>query len=135
MAVLTVYLDMRNPTTISIARRCATLCFLLVFGYSSSGCVYRLAIQQGNLVDEEKVAQVTLGMTRNQVRFLLGTPLVDDPFNRDRWDYLYYITPSRSDTVEKRWITLYFDNNSVVRIVRDDPPEGAEDTVEGSTEA
>ncbi|MEM1262728.1 MAG: outer membrane protein assembly factor BamE [Pseudomonadota bacterium] len=86
-------------------------------------------------MDEEKVAQVTLGMTRNQVRFLLGTPLVDDPFNRDRWDYLYYITPSRSDTVEKRWITLYFDNNSVVRIVRDDPPEGAEDTVEGSTEA
>ena len=133
--MLTVYLDMRNLKTISIAHRCAALFLLLAIGLGTSGCVYRLAIQQGNIVDEEKVAQVTLGMTRNQVRFLLGTPLVDDPFNRDRWDYLYYLTPSRSDKIEKRWITLYFENNSVVRIVRDDPPEGAEDTIEGDTEA
>ena len=99
----------------------------------SGGCVYRLAIQQGNIVDQEKVNQVTIGMTRNQVRFLLGTPLIDDPFHRGRWDYLYYLQPGRSDKVEKRWITLYFEDNSVVRIERDDPPPEAEAATANTT--
>ncbi len=102
----------------------AALAVLLAFG--ASGCVYRLAVQQGNLVDEEKVDQVTLGMTRNQIRFLLGTPMINDPFNRDRWDYLYYVQPGRADRIEKRWITVYFENNAVARIVRDDPPANAD---------
>lgn len=113
-----------QSTPLRLAHRSARgVIATLIIALLTSGCVYRLAIQQGNLVDQEKVDQVTLGMTRNQVRFLLGTPLIDDPFNRGRWDYLYYVQPGRKDRIEKRWITLYFEGNSVARIVRDDPPE------------
>ena len=52
------------------------------------GCVYRVDIQQGNLLDVEQVDQVEVGMTRSQVRFLLGTPMVIDSFDADRWDYV-----------------------------------------------
>lgn len=110
------------------ARRSPLLAILAAatVALGSSGCVYRLAVQQGNIVDEDKVAQVTVGMTRNQVRFLLGTPMIDDPFNRGRWDYLYYVQRGGDRPIENRWITLYFENNSVARIVRDDPPADAE---------
>ena len=55
-----------------------------------AACVYRLDTQQGNLLDEDQVAEVEVGMTRSQVRFLLGTPMVADPFTQDRWDYMFY---------------------------------------------
>ena len=75
---------------------------LLATMMMSTACVYRANISQGNIVVEEDLDQVELDMTRNQVRFLLGTPMIDDPFNRERWDYVYYLklgamTPSSSD--------------------------------------
>lgn len=91
---------------------------LLATALGSSGCVYRLNVQQGNLVDQAKVDQVEIGMTRNQVRFLLGTPLVDDAFNRNRWDYLYYVKPGRKPAIEQHWITVYFDENVVTDLKR-----------------
>ena len=51
-----------------------------------SGCVYRLDVQQGNLLDQEDIEAVKEGMTRNQVRYLLGTPVAVNPFRDDRWD-------------------------------------------------
>ncbi len=54
----------------------------------SSACVYRINIQQGNYLDQAAVNQIQEGMTRSQVRYLLGTPLVADPFEKDRWDYI-----------------------------------------------
>jgi outer membrane protein assembly factor BamE len=84
----------------------------------SSGCVYRANISQGNIVEEEDLDQVEVGMTRNQVRFLLGTPMVDDPFHRDRWDYVYYITIGRNDATAKRWVTILFDGDTVSEIQR-----------------
>ena len=68
----------------------------------SSGCVYRASISQGNLVQEEDLAQLEVGMTRKQVRFLLGTPMIDDPFHRDRWDYVYYQRIGRDDRYQIR---------------------------------
>lgn len=99
-------------------QRFALLLILVVATSLTSGCVYSLAVQQGNLVDQEKVDQVTVGMTRNQVRFLLGTPLVNDSFNRDRWDYLYYIKQGRKQAQEKHWITVYFENDEVINLER-----------------
>jgi outer membrane protein assembly factor BamE len=84
----------------------------------SSGCVYRANISQGNIVEEEDLDQVELGMTRNQVRFLLGTPMVDDPFHRDRWDYVYYIKIGRNDATAKRWVTILFEGETVSEIQR-----------------
>ena len=57
----------------------------------ASGCVYQAALSQGNLLDQEDIDQVEVGMTRGQIRFLLGTPMIDDPFHEDRWDYIYFL--------------------------------------------
>ena len=55
-----------------------------------TGCVYRMDIQQGNYLDGKAVSQLKVGMTRSQVRYLLGTPMVEDVFDTQRWDYIYY---------------------------------------------
>jgi outer membrane protein assembly factor BamE len=82
----------------------------------STGCVYRASISQGNLIKQEDLDQVEVGMTRNQVRFLLGTPLVDDPFHQERWDYVYFIRIGRDPATFKRWVTIVFENDVVVAI-------------------
>jgi outer membrane protein assembly factor BamE len=84
-----------------------------------SGCVYRASISQGNLIKEEDLVQVEVGMTKSQVRFLLGTPMIDDPFNKDRWDYVYYLKLGRRDASFKRWVSVFFENDVVVEILKD----------------
>ena len=84
----------------------------------SSGCVYRANISQGNIVEEEDLDQVEAGMTRNQVRFLLGTPMIDDSFHRNRWDYVYYVKIGRNDATAKRWVTILFEADTVSEIQR-----------------
>ena len=85
----------------------------------SSGCVYQAALSQGNLLDQEDIDQVEVGMTRSQVRFLLGTPMIDDPFHDNRWDYVYFLRIGRDQASYKRWISVYFDVDNVTEIVRD----------------
>ena len=85
----------------------------------TSGCVYRANIAQGNFLEEDDLEQLEVGMTRSQVRFLLGTPMVDDPFHRDRWDYVYYIKVGRRETVGKRWVTVVFSDDVVSEIRKD----------------
>ena len=84
-----------------------------------SGCVYRSSIAQGNLVREEDLSQLEVGMTRSQVRFLLGTPMVADPFHRGRWDYIYYLKIGRRDAVAKRWVSVFFTDDIVSEIRKD----------------
>ena len=82
----------------------------------SSACVYRASISQGNLIKQEDLDQVEVGMTRIQVRFLLGTPMIDDPFHESRWDYVYYIRIGRNDATFKRWVSVEFENDLVSEI-------------------
>src|SRR6202790_3808115 len=89
----------------------------------SSGCVYRINIQQGNFLDQAAVEQVKAGMTRSQVRYLLGTPMVADTFNKERWDYIYYLKKGRTKHVDSRRVTVYFDGEKVARL---DKPSAAE---------
>ena len=84
-----------------------------------AACVYRINIQQGNLLDEEDINQVDVGMTRSQVQFVLGTPMVSDSFHRNRWDYAYYYRRGRSPDADRRWVVVYFENDRVQRIDRD----------------
>jgi outer membrane protein assembly factor BamE len=81
-----------------------------------SGCIYHINIQQGNYLDQAAVNQVQAGMTRSQVHYLLGTPLVADPFTKDRWDYIYYLKKGRSGHVDSRRVTVYFDGEKVARL-------------------
>ena len=91
----------------------------LVSLLTSTGCVYRQAIAQGNLIEQEDLDQAELGMTRNQIRFLLGTPMIDDPFHVDRWDYVYFLRIGRKDATFKRWVTVFFEEGLVSEIRKD----------------
>lgn len=82
-------------------------------------CVFQIDIQQGNLLEEDLVDQVEVGMSRSAVEFLLGTPMVDDPFHEGRWDYPYYLKRGRSNDITRSWIIIYFEDDRVSRIDRD----------------
>ena len=81
----------------------------------SSGCVYKMNIQQGNYLVADSVSQLKEGMTRSQVRFLLGTPMVPDAFNDDRWDYYYFFSSQKFKEPLKRRLTVYFEDDKVQR--------------------
>ncbi len=94
----------------------ASLALALCCGVLSSACVYRINIQQGNFLDQAAVDQVKDGMTRSQVRYLLGTPMVADSFDKERWDYIYYLKKGRSGHIDSRRVTVYFDGDKVVKL-------------------
>jgi outer membrane protein assembly factor BamE len=91
----------------------------------ASGCVYRMDIQQGNYLEGKTVDQLQVGMTRSQVRYLLGTPMVPDLFDKDRWDYLYYFQHGRLRRPEQRHVTVFFKEDKVTNFQRDNVPESA----------
>jgi outer membrane protein assembly factor BamE len=93
-----------------------TLLAALLATLLTSGCVYRMTVQQGNFLDARQVVQVKEGMTRAQIRFLLGTPMLPDAFDRDRWDYLYYLQVGRQKEAEEQRLTIYFTDDKVSRI-------------------
>jgi outer membrane protein assembly factor BamE len=94
----------------------ATLAAALLLALLGAGCVYRMDVQQGNLLDVEQVEQVEVGMTRSQVRFLLGTPMVIDSFDADRWDYIYSLRRGHEREVTRRHLVVWFDGDKVTRI-------------------
>lgn len=80
---------------------------------------YHLDIRQGNWVTQDMVSQLKLGMTREQVRYVLGTPLLTDPFHADRWDYLYRYDSGKDEAMQQRRLTVYFENNLLARVAGD----------------
>jgi outer membrane protein assembly factor BamE len=104
----------------------------ITLGVLASGCVYRINIQQGNFLDQSAVEQVKAGMTRSQVRYLLGTPMVADSFNKERWDYIYYLKKGRNSHVDSRRVTVYFDGDKVAKL---DKPTAAEAAAQDASAA
>ena len=82
---------------------------------------YRMDIQQGNYVTQDMVAKLKPGMSRAQVRFALGTPLVVDPFHSDRWDYVY-VMQKRGQTIEHRRLIVLFQDDKLLRLDGDVKP-------------
>ena len=98
------------------------LAVLLIF--STAGCSYfRLPVLQGNVVEPKKAEQVKIGMTPNQVKFLLGTPLIQETFGHPRWDYVVYYRNPGADVYHQRF-SVFFEDGKVSRI------EGMEHIVE-----
>ena len=77
--------------------------------------VYRIDIQQGNIVDREMLDQLEIGMEPRKVRFILGTPLLVDPFNQNRWDYFYSLRRGSGEEVRQR-VSVYFVDDRLARI-------------------
>ena len=103
------------------ARRLALLSLLAALPLAG-GCVYRMAVQQGNYLDARQVTQVQVGMTRAQVRFLLGTPMLPQAFDDDRWDYLYSLQMRSLQRPQRQRLTVYFEGDKVARIENDGAP-------------
>jgi len=98
--------DARNRFPIAAA-------LALLLAAATAGCVYRPDIQQGNLLKLTEVEQVTVGMSRSQVRYLLGTPMVSDPFAPHRWDYVYRRTYGRDRQVDTAHFIVRFEDDKV----------------------
>ncbi|BAU48995.1 membrane protein [Sulfurifustis variabilis] len=83
-----------------------------------AGCigVYKTDIQQGNVVTPDMVEKLKTGMTRSQVRFVLGTPLVTDTFHPDRWDYVFYQKRGADAPFEPSQFTVIFQGDALLRV-------------------
>ncbi|NYT63530.1 outer membrane protein assembly factor BamE [Alcaligenaceae bacterium] len=90
-------------------------------GSTNWGFPYRPDVQQGNWITSEQVAQLQKGMTREQVRFILGTPTLQDVFRTNRWDYPYYNKPGYGKEQERKF-TVWFEGDSLERWEGDEQP-------------
>ena len=105
----------------------ATAAVLLVscdsVGLSASKIpAYRMEIQQGNFVSQDMVSQLKLGMSKDQVRFVLGTPLITDSFHSNRWDYVFRRQRSGSKELEQYKLAVLFEDGKLARIDGDLTP-------------
>lgn len=101
--------------------RDAVRLLVLVIPFFLSACFlvpHKVDVQQGNFVDQEMMSKLQLDMTRSQVLFVLGTPLVTDVFHPERWDYVY-LTGKAGNVDRRRGITVVFSQNRLIRIEGD----------------
>lgn len=86
-----------------------------------SACIkpYRPDIQQGNIINNSDLREIRPGMSKQEVLFILGTPMVIDPFNEQRWDYFYSNRDQRKRETDQRLITAIFDGDSLVKLSGD----------------
>lgn len=96
--------------------RFSVIAILLSALILSSACVYRQDIPQGNFFKQEDVDKLEIGMTRNQVRFVMGSPMIDDPFQPDRWDYVMYVDSQVEARNTYRRVTVFFEGNTLARV-------------------
>lgn len=109
------------------------LCILLCLSaLGLAGCgfpgVYKIDVQQGNVVTQDMVNQLRPGMTTRQVRFIMGTPLIQDTFHPDRWDYLYSMKAGHQERTQER-ISLVFEEDRLVGLSGDFVPGASRDDV------
>ncbi len=123
-------------------RRSALFLGLLLSGCLLPGCStssitslapepYKIDIQQGNVITQDMVAKLQPGMTKSQVRYVLGSPPITDMFHANRWDYVYRLSKG-GKLVEERKLTLFFDNDQLTRVAGDVAAETAEGQAKAS---
>ena len=84
--------------------------------------VYKINIEQGNIVTQEMVDQLKPGMNRRQVRFIMGTPLIEDTFNRNRWDYVFELR-NGSKVLSQSKLTVEFEDDALTKVFGDLAPQ------------
>lgn len=99
------------------------LSFFIFTGCSSTHLpgwlqVQQIDINQGNIIEEEKLAQLKVGMNKVEVKSLLGTPMLKNNFHANRWDYIYYSKPAKQAVMQKS-VSLFFENNKLINIKAD----------------
>ncbi len=112
------------------------LAALLTLAGCSVPGVYKVDVQQGNVITQDMVDQLRPGMTTQQVRFIMGTPLISDTFNPRRWDYLYSMEPGRQERRQER-LSLVFDEEGRLSGLQGDfmPGVSRDQAILGNTDA
>lgn len=105
----------------------AVFAVLLLLPLAGCEIVYKLPTRQGNVIEQKELDKVTLGMTRAQVRFLLGSPIASSAFHADRWDYYGYYKPPRGKPFS-RTVSLWFEGDKLARMEGEKATAGAGDT-------
>jgi|TARA_B100000809_G_scaffold119771_2_gene118002 outer membrane protein assembly factor BamE len=110
---------------------------LMVIAFALSACgglgalefpgVYKIGIPQGNIITQEMIDQLRPGMTKRQVIFVMGTPLVRDPYHQDRWDYVYNYQPGGGIRGQEK-VTIFFVDDGLVRFTGDFTPTAEADS-------
>lgn len=101
------------------------IAFISACGFVGFPGVYKINIEQGNIVTQEMVDQLKPGMTRRQVRFIMGTPLIEDTFNRNRWDYVFELR-NGSKVLNQSKLTVEFEDDALTNVFGDlAPPDWA----------
>ena len=98
------------PRTLSVVSL-AVLCLIITGCFSS----YRVEIQQGNVISAEQIEKLIPGTPRDEVRFILGTPLIEDPFHAQRWDYFYSLDPAKGEKVTQYRLSIWFEDEKIAR--------------------
>lgn len=93
---------------------------------------YKIDIQQGNVITQEMVEKLKHGMSKSQVRFALGSPLLVDVFHQDRWDYVYSIQRGGKERQQRR-LALFFKDDQLIRIEGDVQPAAGHATGSAAT--
>ncbi|MEJ2361102.1 MAG: outer membrane protein assembly factor BamE [Gammaproteobacteria bacterium] len=91
-------------------------CLIFYLGLAAGCSVYRPNLQQGNILSTKAVDQLKPGMSRNQVIYVMGTPLLEDPFHKNRWDYIHTVKNGKTQVTTIQRLTLYFENGKLSRI-------------------
>jgi outer membrane protein assembly factor BamE len=119
----------QNPMALHFSSPIVPLTLALVLLSGCSGSLsflsaYRINVEQGNIVTPEMIEQLKPGMTRRQVRFVMGTPLIEDTFNTDRWDYRYFLR-NGTKTLEESTLSVFFDGDNLVNVTGTEVPDWA----------
>ena len=93
--------------------------------------VYRINVEQGNVVTEEMVEQLRPGLNRRQVRYIMGTPLIEDSFHEERWDYRYLLR-NGNELLSETQLTLWFEEDELVGVEGPHAPNWDEPQSQGS---
>ena len=127
-------IKIRKPHLFSVSKPTAIAFALIVVALTMSACsVHKIDIQQGNVITQEMFEKLKIGMDKNRVKNVLGTPLIVDPFHRDRWDYVYIYRAGNTDERQSAYLTVYFENDQLNKIdVQSTLPKEAEVKKPGS---
>ena len=93
-----------------------TLLFSLLLLLTGCHCVYQPTLQQGNVITPEMLQPVKLGMTQEQVRYLLGTPLLINTFDANRWDYVYTLQTGSGKPIHEQRVSLWFKQGVLIKV-------------------
>lgn len=95
------------------------LYFFIIFSMLTvfAGCtIHRMDIQQGNVITEETLNKLVVGLDKRKIRGIAGTPLINDPFRTDRWDYVYSFTHGITREKQYSYVTLFFEDDVLVDV-------------------